>query len=130
MNPLTNEWIDEAEGDQLTAQREYRARNKPNYDAACFHAQQTAEKYLKVWLQEAEKAIPRIHNLVELVSLCIEVDSTYAILEPELRGLDGYAVRTRYPGQNATKEEALTAIKTSKNVRLFIRKKLGLANEV
>jgi len=130
MNPLTTEWIDKAEGDLLTAQREYRARNKPNYDAACFHAQQTAEKYLKVWLQEAEKAIPRIHNLVELVSLCTEVDSTYAILEPELRGLAGYAVRTRYPGQNATKEEALTAIKTSKNVRLFIRKKLGLANEV
>jgi hypothetical protein len=78
-------------------------------------------------LQEAEKAIPHIHNLVDLVSLCIEVDPTYSILEPELRGLDSYAVRTRYPGQNAKKEEALVAIKTSKNVRFFIRKKLGLA---
>ena len=127
MNPLTTEWIDKAEGDLLTAQREYRARNKPNYDAACFHAQQTAEKYLKAWLQEADKAIPHIHNLVDLVSLCIEIDPTYSILEPELRGLDGYAVRTRYPGQNANKAEALIAIKTSKNVRYFIREKLGLA---
>jgi HEPN domain-containing protein len=127
MNPLTIEWIEKAEGDLLTAQREYRARIRPNYDAVCFHAQQTAEKYLKAWLQETEKTIPHIHNLVDLVSLCIEVDPIYSILEPELRGLDGYAVRTRYPGQNANKEEALVAIKTSKNVRLFIRKKLGLS---
>ena len=57
MNPLTSEWIEKAEGDLLTAEREYRARNRPNYDAVCFHAQQTAEKYLKAWLQEADKAI-------------------------------------------------------------------------
>ena len=94
----------------LTAQREYRAYNRPNYDAACFHAQQTAEKYLKAWLQEVQKVIPRIHNLVELVSLCIEVDPTFSILEPELRGLDGYAVRTRYPGQNAIKKEAFDCV--------------------
>ncbi|MCE1254116.1 MAG: HEPN domain-containing protein [Anaerolineae bacterium] len=127
MNPLTIEWVEKAEGDFITAQREYRARNRPNYDAACFHAQQTAEKYLKAWLQESGKPIPRIHNFVELVSLCIENDRTFAILEVELMGLDGYAVRTRYPVQNATKEEALFAIKTSKNVSLFIQKKLGLS---
>lgn len=126
MNPLTVEWIEKAEGDLLTAQREYRARVRPNYDAVCFHSQQTAEKYLKAWLQETGKVIPRIHNLVDLVSLCIEADPAFSILEPELRGLDSYAVRTRYPGQNATKEEALIAIKTSKNIRTFIREKLLL----
>jgi HEPN domain-containing protein len=126
MNPLTVEWIEKAEGDLLTAQREYRARNRPNYDAVCFHAQQTAEKYLKAWLQESVKDVPRTHNLVDLVSLCVEVDLTFTILEPELRGLDGYAVRTRYPGQNATKQEALSAIKISKSVSKFIRSKLGL----
>jgi HEPN domain-containing protein len=127
MNPLSLEWIEKAEGDWFTAQREYRARNHPNYDAACFHAQQTAEKYLKAWLQESGKSIPRIHNLVELVSLCIEIDGTFTALEPELRGLDVYAVRTRYPGQSANKEEALEAINISKNIRIFIRKKLGLS---
>ena len=126
MNPLTIEWIEKAEGDILTAQREYRARIRPNYDAVCFHSQQTAEKYLKAWLQESGKDIPRIHNLVELVSLCLEIDPTFSILEPELRGLDSYAVRTRYPGQNADKDEAKTALKISKGIRLFIRKKLSL----
>jgi HEPN domain-containing protein len=35
-------------------QPELRARRAPNYDAACFHAQQCAEKYLKALLQEKE----------------------------------------------------------------------------
>jgi HEPN domain-containing protein len=42
----------------LAAQREYRARNQPNYAAVCFHSQQVAEKYLKAWLQEVGKDIP------------------------------------------------------------------------
>lgn len=50
MQPLKNEWIIKAEGDFATAQREMRARKDPNYDAACFHAQQCAEKYLKALL--------------------------------------------------------------------------------
>ncbi len=45
MNPLTVEWVDKAEGDFTTALRELRARKSPNYDAACFHAQQCVEKY-------------------------------------------------------------------------------------
>jgi len=51
MNPLTLEWVEKAEGDFITARRELHARAKPNYDAACFHAQQMAEKYLKTMLQ-------------------------------------------------------------------------------
>jgi HEPN domain-containing protein len=52
MNELTAEWVAKAEGDWTTAGRELRARRNPNYDAACFHAQQTAEKYPKAFLQE------------------------------------------------------------------------------
>lgn len=43
MNPLTREWVEKAEGDFLTAAREYRVRKAPNYDAVCFHAQQAAK---------------------------------------------------------------------------------------
>jgi len=47
MKPLTREWVSKAEGDYATARREVRARRQPNFDAACFHAQQCAEKYIK-----------------------------------------------------------------------------------
>jgi HEPN domain-containing protein len=70
MNALTAEWVAKAEGDWTTAGRELRARRLPNYDAACFHAQQTAEKYLKAFLQEQTSDVPRPHNLVELLELC------------------------------------------------------------
>lgn len=49
MNSLTAEWIEKAEADFHSAQREYRARKHPNYDAACFHAQQSIEKYMKAF---------------------------------------------------------------------------------
>jgi HEPN domain-containing protein len=52
MNELAVEWVQKAEGDYATAGRELRARRYPNYDAACFHSQQVAEKYLKAFLQE------------------------------------------------------------------------------
>lgn len=126
MKTLTLEWINKAEGDLITAQREYRARKLPNFDAACFHAQQCVEKYLKAWLCESDKNIPMIHNLSELAALSSEIDKTFLVLEPELKELNSYAVHTRYPGENASKDDAFVAIKITKNARSFIRKKLNL----
>lgn len=81
MRPATAEWVAKAEGDFLTAGRELRARKAPNYDAVCFHAQQCAEKYLKAVLQDNKKNIPKIHNLIELMLLCEEIDSYYRNLK-------------------------------------------------
>ena len=81
MKPITLEWIAKAEGDWNSAQREYRARQRPNYDAACFHAQQCAEKYLKARLEEAVIAFGRTHDLISLLTLVLHgrtnVDSAY-----------------------------------------------------
>ena len=74
MNPLTMEWINKAEGDYVTAGRESRVRNNPNYDIVCFLSQQMAEKYLKAFLQEHGIAFPRTHNLITLLNLCLAVN--------------------------------------------------------
>ena len=50
MNELVMEWVEKAEGDSRTAEREGTVGEGPNYDAVCFHAQQCAEKYLKAFL--------------------------------------------------------------------------------
>ncbi len=126
MNPLTLEWIDKAEGDFATASREMRVRKLPNYDAVCFHAQQTAEKYLKAVLQENRRSIPKTHSLVELLALMIEFDPVYLMLQPDLNLLEGYAVQYRYPGQAAEKPDARAALSAARRVRGFIRNKLGL----
>src|SRR3990172_2198280 len=99
MNPLTREWVDKAEGDFITARRELRARSSPNYDAVCFHAQQTAEKYLKAVLQENGSKIPKTHQLLDLLALCMKIDASYQMIYSDLMAIDGYALKFRYPGQ-------------------------------
>lgn len=126
MNPLTLEWVEKAEGDIQTAQRESRVRKAPNYDAVCFHAQQAAEKYLKAVLQENGMSIPKTHQLMDLLGLCIKVDNVYQMLLADLTILEGYAVKFRYPGEVADKIEAKQALQAARVVRGFIFGRLGL----
>ena len=125
MKPLTREWIEKADGDFLTAGRELRARKAPNFDAVCFHSQQCAEKYLRAVLQENEKRIPKIHNLIELMKFCQEIDTSFEMLRADLILLERYSVRFRYPGEFAVKGEAQRAYQAMKTVREFVRQKLG-----
>ena len=126
MNPAVAEWVSKAEGDFLTASRELRARKSPNYDAVCFHAQQCAEKYLKAILQENDIRIPKIHFLLELLAMILKFDSSYEFLKADLQVLEDYAVRFRYPGETAEKEDAQSAYAAAGTTRKFIRQKLGL----
>jgi HEPN domain-containing protein len=126
MNPAVAEWVSKAEGDFLTAGREMRARKSPNYDAVCFHAQQCAEKYLKAVLQEKNRHIPKIHNLIELMLLCEEIDSSFEMLRADLVIMERYSVHVRYPGTFAEKEDARSAYTAAGTTRKFIRQKLSL----
>jgi HEPN domain-containing protein len=126
MNPLTSEWVNKAEGDFRIANREIRSRNEPVYDGVCFHAQQCAEKYLKALLQEHKQYVPKTHHLAELLTLVLQVDPTCQFLLADLEVLEDYAVDFRYPGISATKDEAQSAFKAAKRVRIFIRQRLEL----
>ena len=126
MKPTTAEWVAKAEGDFLTAGRELRARKSPNYDAVCFHAQQCAEKYLKAVLQENERNIPKIHNLIELMLLSEEIDGSFEMLRADLVTMERYSVRVRYPGKFAEKDEAQAAYAAAATVRKLVKQKLGL----
>ena len=128
MNELTAEWVEKAEGDFATAGRELRARKRPNYDAACFHAQQTAEKYLKAFLQEHRVAFPKTHSLIELLELCLPLDRSFEFQRDLLVRLDRYAVIYRYPGEVAEKDEGRQAVQAVQVLRTFLRQKLGLSN--
>jgi HEPN domain-containing protein len=126
MNELTAEWIEKAEGDYATAERELRVRQRPNYDAVCFHAQQTIEKYIKAFLQEHGASFPKTHSLIELLEITLPIDTSFELQRNLLVQLERYAVRYRYPGESADKVEARTALHTAKVVRTFIRQRLAL----
>lgn len=120
MQPLTTEWIQKAEGDLATALRELRARKAPNYHAACFHAQQCAEKYLKALLQEAETPFGKTHNLSLLLDLLKDRHPELELMRSTLAILNAYAVEYRYPGESADKEIARQALKLALEVKHFV----------
>ncbi|MCK9461786.1 MAG: HEPN domain-containing protein [Proteobacteria bacterium] len=65
-------------------------------DAACFHAQQAAEKALKAYLIHAGVEFPFTHNLSKLAALVASIDPALAHLADAVLPLTPYAVELRY----------------------------------
>jgi len=126
MKALTNEWVIKAEGDFNTAQREMSAEESPNYDAACFHAQQCAEKYLKARLAEADISFTKTHDLGAILNLLIPVEPTWESMRKELDSLTDRAVEVRYPGYSTQAGEASEAVQIARKVRHTVRTAFGL----
>jgi HEPN domain-containing protein len=122
----TREWVRKAEGDFATMERELRARKNPNYDAACFHAQQCAEKYLKARLREAGVRFKPIHDLVALLDQALSLEPEWESLREDLAFLSDYAVSYRYPGEWAQKRSAMDACDRCRQFREAARIALGL----
>jgi HEPN domain-containing protein len=126
MNPITREWVEKAEGDFATAERELIVTVDPNYDAVCFHAQQCAEKYLKARLQEAGIPFGKTHDLPVSLNMLLPVESTWGAMLSDLQTLSAYAVAYRYPGDSADVVDATDAVNKCRNVRRVVRGSLGL----
>ncbi|GAG36127.1 unnamed protein product [marine sediment metagenome] len=129
MKAIAAEWIAKAEGDFAMVLREARARKNPNYDGACFHAQQCAEKYLKARLCEAGIEFARTHDLVVLLNQVVSVEPMWEVFREDLAYLSAFAVEVRYPGESADKESAADARMRCRHFRLAARKTFGLPVE-
>ena len=126
MKPLTREWVEKAEGDFLVAAQIMRRRKRRVYDAACFHCQQTMEKYFKARLFEAGLPFPKTHDLAVLLNLLLPVEPLWKSYESAVKELTEYAVSFRYPGENATLAEAKRALKHCRSLRTEMRRSLRL----
>jgi len=126
MKPITSEWVGKAEGDFATVERECRARKNPNYDGACFHAQQCAEKYLKALLAEANIAFTKTHDLVDLLEKALAVRPEWEGFREDLAYLSDFAVTVRYPGESADRASALDARRRCRPFRRAARQALGM----
>lgn len=126
MTPLTQEWVDKAEGDFATAERELHVSVMPNFDAVCFHCQQCAEKYLKARLHDAKIAFPKTHNPSALLDLLLPLEPSWKALRLELQELNLFAISYRYPGIFADKKAARKAIARCRKIRKICRRALEL----
>jgi HEPN domain-containing protein len=92
----------------------------------CFLCQQCAEKYLKALLEELALAIPKTHDLDTVLTLLLVQHSSLQPLRRGLIFLAGFAVDIRYPGDNASKRQAVSALRWTDRVRTAARALLGI----
>jgi HEPN domain-containing protein len=126
MKPLTREWVEKAEGDFFVASQIMHRRQRRVYDAACFHCQQTMEKYFKARLFESGLSFPKTHDLAVLLNLLLPVEPLWKSYESAVKELTEYAVSFRYPGENATLAEAKRSLKHCRSLRAEMRRSLRL----
>ncbi len=121
MKSLTQEWLDKAEGDFLTATREIHAAKDSNYDAVCFHAQQCVEKYFKARLYEADIPFRKTHDLRLPLKMLLPMEPSWQQWQNGLRDLTAAAVEVRYPGFSANQEIADEMYDLCTDVRQAVR---------
>jgi HEPN domain-containing protein len=122
---LVKVWAAKAENDLKTA-KFLLAMDEPPFDIICFHAQQSAEKYLKAFLVNHQIYFPKTHMIEDLLELCKKVDSQIKKELEDTKILSDYAVELRYPSeiQEVSEEDAAEALNKAKKVKDLIEKRL------
>ena len=121
---LVNEWIVKAEEDYRSVEELYKKSVSGFATTICFHAQQSAEKYLKALLTKHGIEPPWIHTLETLLELIISKIPELEKYRETLAQLTPYATEYRYPGKVADQEDAETCVniirKFQDNMRLLL----------
>ena len=104
MKKLTAEWIRKAEADYRVARKLARSQ-PPEPDHICFCCQQATEKSLKALLAELGLAVPRTHNLEDLLGVLRPHYPGLFALRRGLLFLSRFAVDVRYPGFRARRRQ-------------------------
>ena len=89
-------WLQKAESDIKAMDASLSAGA---FDAACFHAQQSVEKYLKAFLIQSGANFPFTHNLAKLIEVCEGVDESFRSLISVVEPLTPYAIEVRYDSE-------------------------------
>lgn len=125
---VTQRWL-------RTAERDYRIATRllddddPDFNNACFHAQQSAEKNMKALLQEHAIEFPRTHNLAELADLAQSVIPELTSRGEELERLTECAVAARYIETDIKAAAANEAERIAAWVRALVRRSLGVPED-
>jgi len=93
---LVRKWINKADKDLLSAEREMSFEN-PVTETICFHYQQAVEKYLKAFLLCHQIYFTKTHKIIDLLELCAIVDPSFKDELKDADNLTDYAVEVRYP---------------------------------
>lgn len=118
------EWQKRAEDDIRAMEAMFKEGGPPN--PICFHAQQSAEKYLKGFLNFHDVEFGKIHSLIQLLDQCMAFDRECASLKEDVVFLDTFYIETRYPGDypSFSIKDAKEAYKATLRVKDFVLAKI------
>jgi HEPN domain-containing protein len=124
---VVREWTKKAENDLVAAAQLLKSRRRCPTDAACFHAQQCVEKYLKALLVSRGVEFPKTHDVGQLLARLPE-GPTLSLTVADQQRLTGYATVTRYPGdyEPISLAEARKAVALARAVQRQVQAALAL----
>jgi HEPN domain-containing protein/predicted nucleotidyltransferase len=94
-----NAWLERIDQDLRTVEMALERSESAPWGAAGFHAQQAAEKYLKILFIQRGTRPPRTHQVDELIEALRQMSYELPLFESESKLLNRYAVTIRYPEQ-------------------------------
>lgn len=129
-NPEENHraWWNKAEEDALSLGAVLRD-GAPS--TACFLAQQVAEKYLKGLLVFYRKHFSKVHDLLHLETLLLDIVPDVGEIHQDLDELNRYYVETRYPGDYPvfTADDSRRASEAAQRIKEFALSKVRSAQK-
>lgn len=119
-NPNYSKWFNKAEEDELSIRAILSGEGSPS--TAAFLSQQMAEKYLKGLLVFYQKPYIKVHDLLSLETMLLEVSPEINQIHEDLSILNRYYIESRYPGDypEISFEEAKEALQAAKQVKEFV----------
>jgi HEPN domain-containing protein len=85
-----------------------------------------AEKYLKALLVFHERAFPKVHDLLDLSTRLLDIETEVSQILEDLVILNRYYIETRYPGDypEFIWSDAEEALASARRVKLFVVSKI------
>ena len=117
---FVQQWLDKAESDQKVTEVLLKS-DLESFDSIGFHAQQSAEKFIKALLVRHQVEFPKTHDISKLRNLVLKIDRSVSVKLEPADALTPYGVEFRYPGDfDLNRQHAATAFQLAKRVKRVI----------
>ena len=126
---IVEEWLEKAEQDYRFACINLENATNKFFTQICFHFQQSAEKYLKAYIVANNLPFKKMHDLPELLKICMSKEKDFSFLIEECEFLTDYYIDTRYPVHlpaTYSREETEKAKQSTEKIRNFVKDKLSV----
>lgn len=125
VNQVAENWVDKADNDLAFAKASLQ-EGLEFYPQICFYLHQAVEKYLKAYIIAKRLNLKKIHDLTQLVQICIEDDKEFNKFYETAKLLTPFYIGTRYPDFVIfiNKSIAEKALQVTEQIASFIKSKL------